>query len=49
MQIKDNFKTKLRGENKEEYEIYLACADNGKGIDITNGKRLKTFEEWLNS
>lgn len=35
---------------KDEYAIYLACADNGKGGDITrNGAPLKTFAEWLNS
>lgn len=31
------------------YEIYLACADDGNGIDITTGMPLKTFDEWLNS
>ena len=42
--------TKLRGSNESEYEIYLACADDGNGGDITNnGKPLKTYEEWLNS
>ena len=34
----------------QEYLIYLACADNGSGGDITrNGAPLKTFEQWLNS
>lgn len=36
-----------RGSNRDEYEIYLACADDGKGNDITNGKPLKSFEEWM--
>mgnify|MGYP003669852701 CR=1 FL=1 len=30
-------------------EIYLACADDGTGLDITTGIPLKTFDEWLNS
>ena len=47
--IKENFQTKLRGDNESEYQIYLTFADNGKGIDITTGKPLKTFEEWIKS
>lgn len=43
------YQTMLRGDNDSEYQIYLACADNGKGMDITNGKPLKTFEEWVDS
>lgn len=34
---------------QSEYEIYLACADDGEGIDITTGLPVKSFEEWLNS
>lgn len=34
---------------KNRYEIYLSCADDGQGIDITTGRPLKTFEEWLAS
>lgn len=49
MEIKENYQTQTRGTNDQEYQIYLACADNGKGIDITTGKALKTYEEWLNS
>lgn len=42
--------TKYRGTNNQEYQIYLHCADNGKGGDITNnGAPLKTYEEWLNN
>lgn len=42
--------TRYRGPNCAEYEIYLACADNGKGGDITNnGAPLKTYDEWMNS
>lgn len=43
------WQTQDRGTNRAEYEIYLACADDGNGIDITTGRPLKTFEEWLNS
>lgn len=44
-----DWQTQSRGTNEQEYQIYLACADDGKGIDITTGKPLKTFEEWLKS
>lgn len=45
-----DWQTQARGTNWDEYQIYLACANNGKGGDITNGgKPLKTFDEWLNS
>jgi len=40
-------KTKIRGTNEEEYQVYLDCADDGDGIDITTGKPLKTLEEWM--
>ena len=41
---------RYRGTNDAEYQIYLSCADNGKGGDITrNGAPLKTYDEWLNS
>lgn len=31
-----------------QYQIYLACADNGNGYDITRpGELLLTFDEWL--
>lgn len=37
-----------RGSLRDEYEVYHALADNGRGGDITNGgKPLKTFEERL--
>jgi len=46
----DTWQTKARGSNDMEYQIYLHCADNGQGGDITNnGEPLKTYEEWLNS
>ena len=44
------WQTQARGTNSQEYEIYLAFADDGKGGDITrNGEPLKTFEEWIKS
>ena len=43
------WQTKARGSNDNEYQIYLDCADDGKGNDITTGKPLKTYDEWLNS
>ena len=47
--MRDNWQTKARGTNDQEYQIYLDCADNGKGIDITTGQPMKTYAEWLNS
>ena len=42
------WQTQSRGTNWDEYQIYLACADNGKGGDITrNGAPLKTYDEWM--
>ena len=32
-----------------EYRIYLECADDGTGKDITSGEDLLTFDEWLES
>jgi len=48
LEQKFNVRTKLRGTNRQEYEIYLHCANDGKGGDITRGGApLLTFEEWL--
>lgn len=45
-----NWQTPVRGTNDQEYQIYLDCADDGKGGDITRGGApLKTYEEWLAS
>lgn len=45
-----NWQTPLRGTNDQEYQIYLSCADDGNGGDITRGGApLKTYEEWLAS
>jgi len=43
------WQTRARGTNQDEYQIYLDCADDGDGNDITTGEPLKTFDEWLNS
>lgn len=48
LETHDTYQTQSRGTLQDEYEIYLACADNGKGEDITrNGQPLKTFDEWV--
>lgn len=50
LEVNETWQTKARGTNDQEYQIYLACADDGKGGDITrNGAPLKTYEEWINS
>lgn len=41
--------TQVRGADHLEYQIYLACADDGKGNEIMTGKPLKTYEEWIAS
>ena len=49
LEVSATWKTQARGSNQDEYEIYLACADNGKGGDITrNGAPLATYDEWIN-
>ena len=38
-----------KSTDQDEFKIFLACADDGKGNDITNDLApLPTFEEWLN-
>ena len=52
MELQQNefWQTQTRGTNDQEYQIYLACADDGKGGDITrNGQPLKSYEEWLSA
>ncbi|WP_258089514.1 hypothetical protein [Serratia liquefaciens] len=44
-----NWQTKARGDNDSEYQIYLACANDGKGNEFMTGKPLKTYDEWLAS
>ena len=48
-EVREDYQTRTRGTNDQEYQIYLSCADNGKGIDITTGQPLKDYDEWLNS
>ena len=44
------WQTKYRESAEYEYQIYLSCADDGNGGDITrDGAPLKTYEEWLGS
>ena len=34
---------------RDEFDIFIACADDGNGGDITNGGApLPTFDEWRN-
>ena len=47
--IRRDWQTTARGTNDQEYQIYLAFADDGRGNDITTGKPLKTYQEWLAS
>ncbi len=48
-ELTEVFQTQVRGTNSEEYQIYLACADDGTGKDFTTGLLLKTFDEWVAS
>tara|TARA_R110002110_G_scaffold354872_2_gene564570 strand:+ start:868 stop:1038 length:171 start_codon:yes stop_codon:yes gene_type:complete len=44
------WQTRTRGTDFDEWQIYTACADDGKGGDVTNnGAPLKTFKEWMAS
>ena len=46
----DTWQTQARGTNDQEYQIYLSCANDGKGGDITRGGApLKSYDEWLAS
>lgn len=50
LEVLETWQTQARGDNDSEYQIYLACADDGKGGDITrNGAPLKSYDEWLSS
>jgi|TARA_B110000263_G_C15061107_1_gene397477 hypothetical protein len=50
LETKSDWQTQARGTNDAEYQIYLACANDGKGGDITrNGAPLKTYDEWIAS
>ena len=49
LEYTENYQTQTRGTNQAEYQIYLACCDDGKGNDFRTGEKLKTFDEWINS
>jgi hypothetical protein len=50
METLDTWQTQARGALEDEYQIYLACADDGKGGDITrNGEPLLSYDEWLSN
>lgn len=50
LEVSATWQTRARGTNDNEYQIYLACADDGKGGDVTRGgEPLKTYDEWINS
>lgn len=49
METNESYLAKPNGSLEDRYQIYLECADDGNGGDITrNGEPLKTFEKWLN-
>jgi len=49
LEVNENWQTKARGTNEQEFEIFLANADDGNGRDITrNLEPLPTFDEWMN-
>lgn len=49
-EVRDNWRTRARGTNEQEYLLYLSIANDGKGGDITRpGQPLKSFDEWLAS
>lgn len=49
LQYNEFWQTQARGTNDQEYQTYLDLADDGEGGDITTGRPLKTYDEWLNS
>lgn len=50
LEYNEDWQTKARGSNDDEYQLYLDLADDGAGGDITaDGAPLKTFDEWMNS
>ena len=49
LEVNANWQTRARGTNADEFQIFLACADDGNGGDITNGGApLPTFDAWMN-
>ena len=49
LEVSAEWQTRARGSDANEYDIYLACADDGTGHEIWSGRPLKTFDEWLAS
>jgi len=49
LEYSQDWQTKARGNNDDEYQIYLSCADDGTGHEIMTGEPLKNYDEWLNS
>ena len=49
LEVSAEWQTRARGSDANEYDIYLACADDGTGHEIGSGRPLKTFDEWLAS
>lgn len=47
--IAETWQTQARATDDQEYENYLAYADDGQGRDFITGQLLKTYEQWLNS
>ena len=48
LEYTEDWQTQTRGSNEGEYMLYLFFAEKD-GLDITTGKPIKTYEEWLNS
>jgi len=40
-----------QGTLQQRYDIYLSCADDGQGRDVTTESQtyLKTFDQWLDN
>jgi len=47
LNVNAHWQTKARGSNNSEYQLYLTFAKGSDGNDITTGKPLKTFDEWI--
>jgi len=49
LEARADWQTQARGTNEDEFQIFVACADDGKGGDITHGGApLPSFDEWMN-
>ena len=42
LEVNDNWQTQARGDNDSEYQIYKTNAES-------LGRKVKTYDEWLNS